>query len=157
MMCCNECPFNPITGSAKERCPRPVCSASDKRCNSGFCARNLGARCFLDYYVIQHLYQSDPLAESLVFHSLKSALAGRDRALLLSLFHAATDRVRLQLWRWLEAYEPRSLWLLNPVFCAAGLSPLDSFKGMGSHHESYLGAILANPYSGGLYQRVLNS
>lgn len=156
-MCCNECPFNPATGCAVERCKRPVCAAADQGCGTGFCARNLGNRCHLDYYVISHLYQQDKLAESLVLYSLKSALIGRDRALLLSLFHAASEKLRTRLWRWLEIYEPRSLWLLNPVFSAVGLAPLDSFIGVGSQREKYLNAIVANPYSGGLYHRAFNN
>lgn len=154
MMCCNECPFNPINGSAAERCPRPFCSHSSQRCDTGYCARNLGNRCFLDFYVINHLYQGDELAQKLVFFSLKSALLGRDRALILSIFHAAGEALRLQLWRWLEAYEPRSLWLLNPIFSAMGLTPLDSFAGIGSRRARYLDAIIANPYSGSLYQQA---
>lgn len=148
MMCCNECPFHPVTGSAAERCSRPVCVGSGGKCRDGFCAANLGSRCFLDQYVIKHLYQQNPLAIKLAGHTLKTALTGRDRPLLLSLFHAADDKYRIRLWRWLEFYEPRSLWLLNPVFASAGLTPLNSFGSMGSRREKYLGAILANPYSG---------
>jgi len=121
------------------------------------CAANIGSRCFQDYYVIERLYQQDPLAEELVQHSLKTALTGRDRALLLSLFHAASDRIRLQLWHWLEIYEPRSLWLLNPVFTAVGLLPLDSMIGIGSRRAQYIDAIMANPYSGGRYRPVMMS
>ncbi len=157
MMCCNECPFHPVSGSTSERCQKPVCSPTGRRCNTGFCARNMGSRCLVDYYVINRLYQGDELAERLVFFSLKSALLGRDRALVLSIFHAAGEKMRLQLWRWLEVYEPRSLWLLNPVFAAVGLSPLDSFVGVGSRREKYLNAIVANPYSGSLYRHAFNN
>lgn len=150
MMCCNECPFHPILGSASTRCNRPLCARSGKKCRDGFCAANLGSRCFLDHYVVNKLYQADELAESLARYTLKSALSGRDRPLLMSLFHAATDQFRLKLWRWLEIYEPRSLWLLNPIFSAVGLPPLNSFGGMGSRRSKYLVAILSNPYSGGM-------
>lgn len=152
MMCCKKCPFNPVTGTAKERCRQALCNSWRSSCADGYCAANIGSRCFLDYYVINRLYQQDKLAEELVHHSLKTAIVGRDRALLLSLFHAASDHVKLQLWRWLEIYEPRSLWLLNPIFTSLGLSPLDSMTGMGSRREKYLGAIMANPYSGRLYR-----
>lgn len=120
MMCCRKCPFNPVSGSAEQRCHRPLCSSQRHDCDTGFCAANIGSRCFQDYYVIERLYQQDTLAEELVQHSLKTALTGRDRALLLSLFQAASERIRLQLWHWLEIYEPRSLWLLNPIFAAVG-------------------------------------
>ena len=152
MMCCRKCPFNPETGSEKQRCRQALCRSWRQGCSDGCCAANIGSRCFLDYYVINRLYQQDPLAEALVQHSFKTALIGRDRALLLSLFQAASDSVRLQLWHWLELYEPRSLWLLNPIFAAVGLAPLDSLVGMGSRREKYLGAIMTNPYSGRLYR-----
>lgn len=153
MMCCNECPFNPITGSAAEKCQRPLCSHADHRCKTGYCASNLGNRCFLDIYVINRLSKGDQLAEKLVFTSLKSALRGRDRALILSIFHAAAESLRLKLWRWLEVYEPRSLWLLNPIFAASGLAPLDSFVGADKHREKYLDAIVTGPCSGALNQQ----
>ena len=154
MMCCNECPFNPVVGNAPQRCSNPVCAPSESRCATGFSARNLGSRCMLDYYVINRLYQNDELAQKLVFESLRSALIGRDRALILSIFHAADDHLRLQLWQWLEAFEPRSLWLLNPVFAAAGLPALDSFMNIGSHRARYLDAIISNPYIGRVYQHA---
>lgn len=154
MMCCKKCPFHPVTGNASERCSRPVCQGDGRNCTTGFCARNIGSRCHLDYYVINRLYQRDPLAETLAVHTLKTSLLGRDRALLLSLFHAASEDIRTQLWNWLEDFEPRSLWLLNPVFSAVGLTPLDSFVGVGSRRGTYLNAIIANPYSGGLYQHA---
>ncbi len=157
MMCCRKCPFNPVSGSAGQRCRQPLCSSQRPECCSGLCAANIGSRCFQDYYVIERLYQQDPLAEELVQYSLKTALTGRDRALLLSLFQAASDRIRLQLWHWLEIYEPRSLWLLNPIFTAVGLMPLDSMVGIGSRRAQYIGAIMANPYSGGRYRPILMS
>ncbi|HAE39268.1 MAG TPA: hypothetical protein DCG57_11610 [Candidatus Riflebacteria bacterium] len=152
MMCCKKCPFNPISGSAEERCRQALCGSIRSGCADGFCAANIGSRCYQDYYVVNRLYQQDPLAESLVQHTLKTAIVGRDRALLLSLFHAASDNIRLQLWRWLEVYEPRSLWLLNPIFASVGLTPLDSMIGMGSRRAKYLDAIMENPYSGRLYK-----
>jgi hypothetical protein len=152
MMCCKKCPFHPITGTARQRCSKPLCNHWRQECASGYCAANVGCRCFLDYYVIEHLYRQDRLAEELVVHSLRTALLGRDRALLLSLFQAASERIRLQLWNWLEAFEPRSLWLLNPIFSAVGLVPLDSLTGVGSRRNDYIDAIRANPYSGGLYR-----
>ncbi len=148
MMCCNQCPFHPVFGSASERCDRPLCRPTGKRCLDGFCAGNIGSRCFLDYYVINRLYQHDELAESLIKYTLKTAITGRDRALLMSLFHGASDDNRIKLWRWLEVHEPRSLWLLNPVFASVGLEPLNSFGGMGSRRGDYLQAIIGNPYSG---------
>jgi len=151
-MCCKKCPFNPISGSEQQRCHQALCNNWRHNCADGYCAANIGSRCFLDYYVISRLYQQDPLAEALVHHTLKTALIGRDRALLLSLFHAASESIRLQLWHWLELYEPRSLWLLNPIFAAVGLAPLDSLTGMGSRREKYFGAIMENPYSGRLYR-----
>jgi hypothetical protein len=154
MMCCKNCPFNPVTGTESVQCDRPLCSGQKDDCEDGYCAANLGSRCFLDYYVISRLYQQDSLAEELAQHSLKAALIGRDRALLLSLFHAASDRVRRQLWQWLELREPRSLWLLNPIFASVGLVPLDTMIGMGSRRDDYLAAIMSNPYSGRLYQNV---
>ncbi len=154
MMCCRKCPFNPVSGSAEQRCHRPLCSSQRHDCDTGFCAANIGSRCFQDYYVIERLYQQDTLAEELVQHSLKTALTGRDRALLLSLFQAASERIRLQLWHWLEIYEPRSLWLLNPIFAAVGLIPLDTMTGVGSRRAQYIGAIMANPYSGSRYRHV---
>ncbi|HNX74848.1 MAG TPA: hypothetical protein PLM07_06850 [Candidatus Rifleibacterium sp.] len=144
MMCCNECPFNPTSGNAAERCPRPVCSPTSERCNTGFCARHLGSRCFMDLYVINRLNHGDELAEKLVFDSLKSALHGRDRSLVLAIFQAAGEALCMKLWHWLEVYEPRSLWLLNPVFSAAGLRPLDSFARVGNRRVSYLNAITSH-------------
>jgi len=148
MMCCNECPFNPVFGSSSIKCRRPLCRKTGKKCSDGFCAAHIGSRCLLDHYVIDKLYQNDELAVFLAPFTLKTALLGRDRALLLSLFHAAGDKLRSRFWRWLEVYEPRSLWLLNPVFAAAGLAPLNSFGTTGGCRSEYLAAILSNPYGG---------
>lgn len=149
MMCCNECPFHPVFGNSSVKCDRPLCRSTGKKCPDGFCATNIGSRCMLDHYVIEKLYQNDELAVSLAPFTLRTALIGRDRALLISLFHAAGDKLRSQFWRWLEVYEPRSLWLLNPVFTAAGLAPLNSFGSSDGSRSEYLSAILANPYGGG--------
>lgn len=148
MMCCNECPFHPVLGTVKEVCSRPVCRSTGKRCSDGFCAANIGSRCPLDHYVIEKLYQNDELAVKLAPFTLRTALTGRDRALLLSLFHSAGEPMRIRFWRWLQVYEPRSLWLLNPVFTAAGLAPLNSFGGTGPCRSKYLSAIISNPYGG---------
>lgn len=156
MMCCNECPFNPTIGSNAEKCPHTVCSPLADRCKTGFCAASIGSRCFMDFYVVSRLYHGDELAEKLALPSLKSALLGRDRALVLSIFQAAGEQLRQKLWHWLEVFEPRSLWLLNPIFAAAGLRPLDSFTGIGSRQEKYLHAIICNPYSGGLHRNACN-
>ncbi len=145
MMCCNECPLNPVTGYAEERCRRPVCRQSETRCKSGFCASELGGRCQLDFYVVRKLYHGDQLAEKLVFASLKSAILGRDRSLVLAIFQSARETLQPLLWRGLEVYEPRSLWLLNPVFSSAGLSPLDTFNELEPRREKYLKAIMHNP------------
>ncbi len=147
MMCCNECPFNPVTGYAEERCRRPICRQSETRCKSGFCASQVGGRCLLDFYVVRKLYHGDHLAEKLVFASLKSAILGRDRSLVLAIFQSARETLQPLLWRWLEVYEPRSLWLLNPVFSSAGLSPLDTFNDLEPKREKYLKAIMHNPCS----------
>lgn len=152
MMCCNKCPFHPILGNTEERCTKPLCNSDYRNCNTGFCAKNIGCRCFQDHYVINRLFHRDSIAEELVQYTLKTALMGRDRALLLSLFQAANNKTRMKLWRWLEIYEPRSIWLLNPIFSAVGLLPLDSFIGVGSRRKKYIAAIIANPYSGTHYR-----
>lgn len=153
MMCCNKCPFNPITGTESKRCSAPICSQSAHR--NAICSETLGQRCFLDEYVVQRLYQSDPLAIELAYYSLKTALIGRDRALLLSLFHAASEELRIEFWEWLEEYEPRSLWLLNPIFTSIGLTSLSSFSGLLNNREAYLDAIVSNPYVGHGYRAIL--
>lgn len=153
MMCCIKCPFHPITGTESKRCSTPICNHSAHK--NGVCSENLGQRCFLDEYVVQRLYQSDQLAVKLAFHSLKTALIGRDRALLLSLFHAACEDLRIEFWEWLEEYEPRSLWLLNPIFTSIGLTSLNSFSGVLNNRDAYLDAIVSNPYVGPGYRSVL--
>lgn len=152
MICCNSCPFHPNSGYAEERCQRPLCL--NNRLTGHKCLRFLVSRCFFDFYVIKNLYQGDSLAEQLAEISLKKAIKVRDRALLLSLLHAAKDQMRFRLWSWLENCEPRSLWLLNPIFSAAGLLPIASFGGLGSRRKIYLEALMANPYSGTNYQTI---
>ena len=100
----------------------------------------------MDYYVIEHLYQGDELAEGLALESLKTSLLGRDRALLLSIFQAAREELRIRMWNWLEENEPRSLWLLNPIFIASGLAQLNSFSGIGRMQKKYMEAIISNQY-----------
>jgi len=38
--------------------------------------------------------------------------------------------------------------MLNPVFAAAGLSPVPSLQGLGPREEAYMEALYANPYAG---------
>lgn len=155
MMCCNNCPFNPNKDNCLPKCDNPICK-SQHQGNDELCARNLGNRCFMDYYVIDHLFQEDELAEGLAMESLQTALIGRDRALLLSLFQAASDELRMKMWSWLEENEPRSLWMLNPIFVANGLPELTNFAGTGSRRNQYLDAIIANEYSGRYYKSAYN-
>ncbi len=152
MMCCNNCPFNPSNCNNAPKCDNPICKNTDNHCSESFCAKNIGTRCFMDYYVVDHLYQEDELAEGLALESLRTALLSRDRALLLSLFQAASEELRLKMWSWLEENEPRSLWLLNPIFAANGLPQLNSFMGTGSQRTKYVDAIISNQYSGGYYK-----
>lgn len=148
MMCCNNCPFNPKNCNKVPKCDNPICKNSDNNCYKSFCAKNIGTRCFMDYYVIDHLFQRDELAESLVFESLKTALIRRDRALLLSLFQAANNEIKIKMWNWLEENESRSLWMLNPIFAANGLAELTSFSNTGNKKSKYLEAVLSNKYNG---------
>lgn len=152
MMCCNSCPFNPANETSAPKCDNPICKECNQHCKESYCAKNIGTRCFMDYYVIDHLYQGDELAEGLALETLRTALIGRDRALLLSLFQAASDELRLQLWNWLEENEPRSLWLLNPIFAANGLTELSSLVGTGSKRNKYMDAILSSQYFGMNYK-----
>ncbi len=148
MMCCNECPFHPTLGSAAERCPNPVCTISGHVCSDGYCARNVRERCFQDTFVITRLYQGHPLAVRLAENTFETACLRRDRALLLSLLHAATPELRRRLWDRLHEFEPRILWMLNPVFAAAGLSPVPSLQGLGPREHLYREALIGNPYVG---------
>ncbi|HNW33729.1 MAG TPA: hypothetical protein PKM25_02275 [Candidatus Ozemobacteraceae bacterium] len=148
MMCCNECPFHPTLGSALERCSSPVCSSAGHACRDGFCALSVRERCFQDRFVITRLYQEHPLAIKLAEHTFDTACLRRDRSLLLSLLHAATHELRQKLWKRLHGFQPRILWMLNPVFAAAGLSPVPSLTGLGAREEQYRKALFDNPYAG---------
>lgn len=111
----------------------------------------------MDYYVIDKLYQEDELAEGLAFETLRTALIGRDRALLISLFQGARQELRLKMWNWLEENEPRSLWILNPIFSACGLEELNSITSASPNIRSkYLEAIVSNPYCGRYYKQYYN-
>ncbi|MGM0601403.1 MAG: hypothetical protein ACQETH_16450 [Candidatus Rifleibacteriota bacterium] len=152
MICCNECVFHPIKGIAKIRCPKPECG---ENCKNGLeCKKFQPGRCFLDFYVISRLYQEDELAKELCWITVKKAVKARDRALLLSVCQAAGESLKFKIWHWLEQNEPRSIWLLNPLFRAAGLLPVESLKGLGSHRSIYLDALLADHYSGNCYRAV---
>ena len=154
MMCCNNCPFNPANNTNAPKCDNPICKKTDSHCSENFCAKNIGSRCFMDYYVIDNLYRQDELAEGLALESLRTALIGRDRALLISLFQAAQQELRIKMWNWLEENEPRSLWMLNPIFAASGLNELNTFTQTNSQtYSKYLEAIVSNPYSGRYYKQ----
>ena len=155
MMCCNSCPFNPVNETNAPKCDNPICKKSDNHCSESFCAKNIGTRCFMDYYVIDNLYHEDELAEGLALESLRTALIGRDRALLISLFQAARQELRIKMWNWLEENEPRSLWMLNPIFVACGLDELNKI-GMVSEEvqAKYVNAIVSNQYSGRYFKQI---
>ncbi len=158
MMCCNNCPFNPANNTNAPKCDNPICKKTESHCSENFCAKNIGSRCFMDYYVIDNLYRQDELAEGLAMESLRTALIGRDRALLISLFQAAQQELRIKMWNWLEENEPRSLWMLNPIFAASGLNELNTFTQTNSGTCSkYLEAIVSNQYSGRYYKQSYNS
>jgi hypothetical protein len=157
-MCCNNCPFNPANNTNAPKCDNPICKKTESHCSENFCAKNIGSRCFMDYYVIDNLYRQDELAEGLAMESLRTALIGRDRALLISLFQAAQQELRIKMWNWLEENEPRSLWMLNPIFAASGLNELNTFTQTNSGTCSkYLEAIVSNQYSGRYYKQSYNS
>ncbi len=157
MMCCNNCPFNPANNTNAPKCDNPICKKTESHCSENFCAKNIGSRCFMDYYVIDNLYRQDELAEGLAMESLRTALIGRDRALLISLFQAAQQELRIKMWNWLEENEPRSLWMLNPIFAASGLNELNTFTQTNSQTCSkYLEAIVSNQYSGRYYKQSYN-
>ena len=154
MMCCNNCPFNPANKTSAPKCDNPICKKTNSHCSENYCAKNIGTRCFMDYYVIDNLYRQDELAEGLALESLRTALIGRDRALLISLFQAASQELRIKMWNWLEENEPRSLWILNPIFSAYGLAELDSITSASQNIRSkYMDAIISNPYSGRYYKQ----
>jgi hypothetical protein len=152
MICCNECVFHPTKGSAKLRCPQPECN---ENCNQGLqCKKYQPGRCFLDFYVISRLYQKDELANRLCWITVEKAVKARDRALLISVCQAADESLKYKIWQWLEDTEPRSVWLLNPLFRAAGLLPVESLKKIGKHSHTYLNALLADYYAGNCYRAV---
>lgn len=150
MICCKNCPFHPIEGFAKERCHQPICRVPLK--GPHLCIKLPITRCFYDQYVVSHLYQNDPLAKQLAPNLLEKAIKSRDRALVLALFHAADQATLNIFWNWLEENEPRSLWLLNPIFHAAGLVPLTAFSTVGSRKSEYLSALVANSQTAEAYQ-----
>lgn len=144
MMCCQKCPFNPTMGYSDLKCAKPLCDVSIENsfCGDSFyCYKSLGTRCFMDNYVIEKLQHNDELAVQLAFYTLKTALMGRDRSLLLSLFSAANISIRKILWHSLKLSESRSLWLLNPVFVAAGLPALECLNTTATVRNRYLSAI----------------
>ena len=152
MICCHSCPFHPVNGFAKRRCRLVLCRVKTQQNHQ--CIKMPVTRCFFDLYVIRYLYQKDFLAESLAETVFKKALHTRDRALLLALFHAADSEIRERFWQWFEQSEPRSLWLLNPVFAGAGLLPIASFADLGTRRDLYFQALSSNPYSGKSYQTI---
>ncbi len=155
MMCCNSCPFNPANNTDAPKCDNPICKNTCNHCSESFCAKNIGTRCFMDYYVIENLYREDELAEGLALESLRTALIGRDRALLISLFQAASKELRIKMWNWLEENEPRSLWMLNPIFAASGLEELNNFTSASKGLENkYVEAIVSNQYSGRYFKQI---
>ncbi len=157
MMCCNSCPFNPANNTNAPKCDNPICKNTDNHCSESFCAKNIGTRCFMDYYVIDNLYREDELAEGLALETLRTALIGRDRALLISLFQAASQELRIKMWNWLEENEPRSLWMLNPIFAACGLQELSNIGVVSDEIQAkYVDAIISNQYSGRYYKQIYN-
>ena len=154
MMCCNECPFNPKTGKAKEKCSKPVCKCSSERKKDTFCARSIGTRCFMDYYVLNNLSKGDKLAKELAVHTIQSALIGRDRALLIALFYVAPTKLRSLLWKWLGNNESRSLWMLNPIFNSQGLKELENLPE--EPNQLYMQAIIGEEnHSNGVQQNSM--
>ncbi len=158
MMCCNKCPFHPVSGTAEERCKNPSCklSAEANHDCSQTCPQELGIRCFLDYYVINNLNHCE-LAKDLALHTLKTALIGRDRPLLMALFYVSDRLVQEKLWSWLNNNVPRSLWLLNPVFAASGLPTLESFDESPVVRNKYLSALSTQQEETPLCRYVYNN
>ena len=156
MMCCNNCPFNPENCKDFPKCDNPVCKEPNNSCSENTCLHNFGKRCFMDYYVIDHLAQQDELAEGLALETLRTALIGRDRFLLLSLFQTASEELRMKMWSWLEENETRSLWLLNPIFSANGLPLLNSLFTGKNKQNKYMNAIISNQNIGN-FQRYTST
>jgi hypothetical protein len=144
MMCCQKCPFHPTLGYSDIKCAKPLCNVSieDNFCHDSlYCYKSLGSACFMDNYVIENLRHNDELAVQLASYTLKTALLGRNRSLLLSLFASANITIRKMLWHSLKVSESRSLWLLNPVFVASGLPALEGLNTTAKVRNRYLSAI----------------
>lgn len=152
MLCCKTCPFNPKNTTSWHYCKNPECK--DEQTSEHKCTRLPYARCYLDTYVINRLYQKDELAIKLAGLCVKKAVLGRDRAILLCVFQAAPENLRESLWQILIDTEPRSIWLLNPIFQAAGLMPLKEFSLFSNLKHAYYSALKQNPYSGAFYKAV---
>jgi hypothetical protein len=159
MMCCNKCPFHPTLGTEKERCHSASCELPanmSNGCTKTSCPQDLGMRCFLDYFVINNLHCSE-LARKLVLHTLKTALIGRDRPLLMALFYAADRLTQEKMWSWLNCNIPRSLWLLNPVFEASGLPSLERFDEAPRVKNKYIHALASYQEESSLRRYVQNN
>ncbi|MEW6708380.1 MAG: hypothetical protein AB1403_01030 [Candidatus Riflebacteria bacterium] len=152
MMCCHKCPLHPVLGNAPERCSHPACDQLDLSEHN--CKKIPAWRCFLDVYTAKMLYRNDINAIRLAPEVFRKALQNRDRAMLLALFHAAGQKLRIEFWQHLEKFEPRSIWLLNPIFAAAGLQPIESFASMGQRRNEYLNALSASHYAGHKLQAI---
>ena len=113
MMCCNICPFHPISGNTQERCLAPVCSQKQGACSPGPCARLIPHRCLQDEYVITQLYRSDRLARRLAPETFETALVSRNQPLLLCLFHAAPTELALHFWQRMKEEISHLMHLLN--------------------------------------------
>ncbi|MBF0498755.1 MAG: hypothetical protein HQM09_01370 [Candidatus Riflebacteria bacterium] len=74
-----------------------------------------------------HLKREDRLAIELAVFTLDTFVATRNRKRVRELLSTAPDSSRNILWNRLSRQEPRNLWLLNPLFEAAGLPARNSF------------------------------
>jgi len=146
MMCCQKCPLHPVRGNAAERCSHPACDQLDPAEHN--CKKIPVWRCFLDVYTVNMLYRNDINAIRPAPEVFRKALHNRDRAMLLALFQAAGQQLRIKFWQHLEKFESRSIWLLNPIFAAAGLQPIESFASIGQRRNEYLNALSACHYAG---------
>lgn len=134
MFFCNECPFEGIS-------PSNLGSAGCKFMHGHNQPPSPHRRCHADMYVIKNLSNNDPIAANLFENTFKSALQTRDRSLLTSLFRSANKHLKQKLWALLKENEPRSLWLLNPIFSAQGLDELTSINDAKESQNSYIDAI----------------
>ena len=148
MMCCNICPFHPISGNTQERCLAPVCSQKQGACSPGPCARLIPHRCLQDEYVITQLYRSDRLARRLAPETFETALVSRNQPLLLCLFHAAPTELALHFWQRMKEEFSHLMHLLNPIFSSSGLLPLYDMRILPSNEAKYRQAIISAPYVG---------